>query len=259
MRLKDKVAIVTGGGVGIGKAIALAFTNEGATVVVASRNLENLEDVAAEIKAKGGKTTTIKTDVTDENQVKEMVSQTLSEYGKIDILVNNSGIAGPTLAVVDLKLKDWNQTIAVDLTGAMLCSREVLKDMIKRKSGNIINISSIAGKHGMVLRSPYTVSKWGLIGFTQTLSMEVGKYNIRVNCIAPGPVAGERVENIIRARSEALGIPEEEIAKQMTSRTSLGKFVTAEEVAWATVFLASDESSGITGQTLSVDAGRTSL
>ncbi len=259
MRLKDKVAIITGGGVGIGKAIALAFSSEGAALVLASRNLANLEAVASEVKGRGGQAIALKTDVADESRVKEMVAQTLSEYGRVDILVNNSGIAGPTAAVVDLKLEDWNQTIAVDLTGVMLCSREVLKDMIPRGSGSIINISSLAGRQGMVFRSPYTVSKWGLIGFTQTLSMEVGENNIRVNCIAPGPVYGERIENVIRARSKALGVAEEEITKQLTSRASLAKLVTAEEIAWTAVFLASGESGGITGQTMSVDGGRTSL
>jgi len=259
VRLKDKVAVVTGGGVGIGRAIALAFANEGALLVLASRNLPNLKVVADEIKAGGSKATAIKADVSDENQVKELVSQTLSEYGRVDILVNNSGIAGPTAPVVDLKLSDWNQTLAVNLTGAMLCSREVLKGMIPRGSGNIINISSLSGRQGLPFRSPYTASKWGLIGFTQTLSMEVGKYNIRVNCIAPGAVAGERIENVLRARAEALGISYEEASRQATSRASLGRFVTADEIARTAVFLASDESGGITGQTISVDAGRTSL
>ena len=255
MRLKDKVAIVTGGGVGIGKAIALAFASEGALVVVASRNLTNLENVATEIKSKGKRATAIETDVSDENQVKKMVSRTLDEYGKIDILVNNSGIGGPTAGVVDLELDDWNKTLAVDLTGAMLCSREVLKDMIPRQSGNIINISSRAGKYSLVLRSPYTVAKLGLMGFTETMAMEVGKYNIRVNCIAPGAVGGERTENIIKATSKALGITFQEVTRQMTDRTSLRRFIAAEEVAWPAVFLASDESSAITGQTLIVDGG----
>ena len=259
MRLKDRVAIVTGGGVGIGKAIALAFANEGALLVLASRNQANLEAVAGEIKAKGGRAIVIKTDVSDESQVKKLVAQTLGEYGKVDILVNNSGIAGPTAAVADIELEGWNQTLSTDLTGAMLCSREVLKDMIPRGSGNIINISSLSGRQGLLFRSPYTASKWGLIGFTQTLSMEAGKHNIRVNCIAPGAVAGERIENVIRARAEASGITYEEAARQATSRSSLGRFVTSEEIALTAIFLASDESSGITGQTISVDAGRTSL
>ena len=255
MRLKDKVAIITGGGFGIGKAITLAFADEGAIVVVASRNLTNLEQVVNEIKSKGGQATAIETDVSNEKQAQEMVSRTLREYGRIDILVNNSGIGGPTAGVVDMKLDDWNETLAVDLTGAMLCSREVLKDMIPRQSGNIVNISSRVGKYSLVSRSPYTVAKLGLIGFTETLAMEVGKYNIRVNCIAPGAVGGERNDNIIRATSKALGITFQEVAKQITDRISLRRFISAEEIAWPTVFLASDESSAITGQTLVVDGG----
>ena len=260
MRLKDKEAIITGGGTGIGKAIALAFFNEGAAVVLASRNLSNLEEVASEIKAKGGKATAIKTDVADESQVQKMVEQTLSEYGRVDILVNNSAVTTSGIAyLVDLKLEDWNQTLAVNLTGVMLCSREVLKDMIPRRSGSIINMSSLSGKQGMVSRSPYTTSKWGINGFTQTLSMEAGKHNIRVNAIAPGPVEGEAAENGIRGMAKRRGIPYQELVNQMASRASLGRFVTPDEVARLAVFLASDESSGITGQTISVDGGRTSL
>lgn len=259
MRLKNKVAIITGGGTGIGKAVALAFSDEGAFVVLASRNLSNLEDVANEVKAKGGRATAIKTDIAAEKQVQEMVAQTLSEYGKVDILINNSGIVGPIAAVADLKLEDWNQTMAVNLTGVMLCSREVLKDMILRHSGNIINMSSLNSKQGMVLRSSYVVSKWAMNGFTQTLSMEVGRYNIRVNAIAPGTVAGERAENAIRDMAKKRELPYEEVFEQVASRASLGRVVTPEEVAWTAVFLASDDSSGITGQVISVDAGRTSL
>ncbi len=259
MRLKNKVAIITGGGTGIGKAIALAFSEEGISVVLASRNLSNLEGVANEIKAKGGRATAIKTDVADEKQVQEMVAQTLSEYGKVDILINNSGIVGPIATVADLNLEDWNQTIAVNLTGAMLCSREALKDMIPRRSGSIINMSSLNGKQGMVLRSSYVTSKWAMNGFTQTLSMEVGKYNIRVNAIAPGTVAGERAENAIKDMAEKRGISYQEVFEQVASRASLERVVTPEEVAWTALFLASDESSGITGQIISVDAGRTSL
>ena len=259
MRLKDKVAIITGGAGNIGKAIAIAFSGEGATVVVASRNLANLESVASEIKAKGGQATAIKADVADENLVQKMVSLTLSQYGKVDILVNNSFNIGPIASVVDLKLGDWNQTLAVNLTGPMLCSREVLKDMIPRQSGNIINISSLSGKMGNVLRSTYVASKWGLNGFTQTLSMEVGKYNIRVNAIAPGPVKGEAAEGAIRTVAEILELRYQDLIEKMTSRASLSRFVIAEEVARLAVFLASDESSGITGQVVSIDAGRTSL
>ena len=257
MKLKDKIAIVTGGGAGLGRSIALTFAGEGAKVVIASRNSANLEKVAGEIRGKGGSATVIVTDISDESQVKGLVARTIAELGRVDILVNNTGIPGPTAAVVDLALDDWNRTLAVNLTGAMLCSREVLKDMIARQSGNIINMSSGVGKYSLALRSCYVVSKLGLIGFTETLSKEVGKYNIRFNCVDPGPVEGERVNQVIRTRAEALGVTIEDVARQMAARGSLGRFITAGEVVSAVLFLASDESSGITGQTLSVDSGKT--
>jgi len=249
------VAIVTGGGVGIGKAISLAFASEGVAIVAAARALPRLEAVAGEIRSRGGRAIAIQTDVSDENQVKKMVAQTLNEYGQIDILVNNSGIAGSTINVVDIKLDDWNEVLAINLTGAMLCAREALKSMIARQSGNIINISSGAGRGGFAMRSPYCVSKWGIIGLTQTLAMEVGEYNIRVNCIAPGAVEGERIENVMKARAEAMGLTCEAIRSRRNADAALGRMVTATEIANTAVFLVSGESSGITGQTISVNAG----
>jgi len=255
MRLDNKVAIVTGGGVGIGRAISLAFAAEGAAVVIAAPNLPEMEEVADDIRSKGGKATAIYTDISHEDQVKRMVAQTLSEYGQVDILVNNSGIAGPTANVVDVKLDDWNEVLTINLTGAMLCAREVLRSMLTRQSGNIINISSDAGIKGFPMRSPYSVSKWGIIGLTQTLAIEVGKYNIRVNCIAPGPVEGARIDGVYKARAKALGITYQEVRNRATANASLGRLITATEVASGAVFLASDESSGLTGETLSVTAG----
>ncbi len=185
MRLNNKVAIVTGGGVGIGRAISLAFASEGAAVVAAARTLPRLEAVADEIRSGGGRAIAIQTDVSDENQVNKMVAQTLNEYGQVDILVNNSGITGPTINVADIKLDVWNEVLTINLTGAMLCAREVLRNMLPHRSGNIINISSAAGTRGLPMRSPYCVSKWGIIGLTQTLAIEVGEYNIRVFLQAP--------------------------------------------------------------------------
>lgn len=255
MRLKNQVAIITGGGVGIGRAISLAFAAEGAAVVVAARTLPRLEAVADEIRSGGGRATAIKTDITDENQVKKMVAQALDEYGRIDILVNNSGIAGPTTSVVDTNLADWSEVLAVNLTGAMLCAREVLGGMIARQSGNIINISSVAGRGGFANRSPYSVSKWGIIGLTQTLAVETGKYNIRVNGIAPGPVEGERIQNVLKADAKARGLTYEEVRSLKTADAALKRMVTATEIADTALFLVSDQSSGITGQIFDVDAG----
>ncbi len=255
MRLKDKVAIVTGGGVGIGRAISLAFAAEGAAVVVAARTLPRLEAVADQIRSAGGRATAIQTDVSDENQIKKMVAQTLDEYHQIDILVNNSGIAGPTIDVVDIKLDDWNEVLAIDLTGAMLCAREVLRGMIARRSGNIINISSQAGRGGFARRSPYCVAKWGIIGLTQTLAVETGEYNIRVNGIAPGPVEGERIENVLKAEAEATGLTYQAVRNRSTAKAALRRMVTVTEIADTALFLVSEQSSGITGETFDVNAG----
>ncbi|MFC1988893.1 SDR family NAD(P)-dependent oxidoreductase [Chloroflexota bacterium] len=255
MRLKDKVAIITGGGTGIGKAISHAFAEEGAAVVVTARTYSNLDEVVKEVKVKGGRATAIQADISDEKQVQHMVSQTLREYGQIDILVNNGGIPGPTANVVDMDLSKWNEVIAINLTGTMLCSREVLKSMIARKNGNIINLSSEGGRSGFPMRSPYCVSKMGAIGFTETLAIETGEYNIRVNCISPAIVRGERVINLSKAKAKSLGISYEEILNRLPRNFSLKRMVEPSEVAAAAVFLASDEASAITGHTLVVSCG----
>ena len=260
MRLKDKVAIVTGGGKGIGKAISLAFASEGATVVIAGRSVAPLEETAREIRSRNGRALAVPTDVAGEEGVNRMVDRTIEEYGRIDILVNNSGITGPTAAVVDMDLKAWNETLAINLTGAMLCSRGVLRHMIPRKSGTIIMMSSEGGrgcdgKSGYPNRSAYTCSKIGMIGLTESMSVEVGQYGIRVNAISPAGVIGDRILNIIKGRAEAMGISPDELMSKVTTNYSLGRMALESEVASATVFLASDESSAMTGQVLVVNCG----
>ena len=256
MRLKDMAAIVTGGGKGIGKAISLAFASEGAMVVIAARDPESMEETAEEIRSSGGRADLIMTDVRYEDQVKKMVDHTLGKYGRIDTLVNNSGVTGPNQNLVDINLADWNDVMAVNLTGSMLCAREVLKSMIAARKGSIINIASEGGRSGFPMRSPYSVSKRGLIALTETLAIEVGEYGIRVNCISPGRVRGERVEDVARAKVEALGLTYGEVMASMTLDCSLKRFVEASEVAAAALFLASDEASAITGHTLVVSCGK---
>ena len=260
-RLKDKVALVTGGGKGIGRAIAKAFVSEGAAVMIGATTVSKLEEAVKEFEAMGGKAKAVQTDLTDEKQVIRLVSETLNTFGKIDILVNNSGIAGPNSYVVDLKLEDWNQCLAVDLTGSMLCSREVLKHMIPRKSGSIINIGAEGGragdgKSGQPMRAPYCCAKMGIFGLTETLAQEVGPYNIRVNAISAAAVRGERFERVMRAKAVALGITFEEQMRREMARYSLGRPAEEYELANTAVFLASDESSAITGQTIVNHCGR---
>jgi len=256
MRMKQKVVIVTGGGKGLGKAISLAFAAEGATVVIAARDLAPAEQTVKEIESGGGKADALVTDVRYEDQVKHMVSHTLDRFGRIDILVNNSALGGPTVNVIDMDLKDWNDVMATNLTGPMLCAREVLKPMIAARKGSIVTISSEGGRSGFPMRSPYAVSKRGVIALTETLAIEVGEYGIRVNCISPGRIRGERVENVARDKAKALGLTYEVVIGTMTADCSLGRFVEPAEVAAATVFLASDEASAITGETLVVNCGK---
>ncbi|OGO17596.1 MAG: hypothetical protein A2Z02_04575 [Chloroflexi bacterium RBG_16_48_7] len=252
MRLKDKVAIVTGSSTGIGKAIAVAFAHEGANVVLAGRSLSKMEEVVNEIKASGETAIAIKTDITEEKQIKELVNQAIARFKQVDILVNNSASTSDReLSVAEMDLDMWNMTIRVNLTGTMLCCREVLKSMLPRKSGNIINISSIAGTMGHAKRSAYGSSKWAIIGFTETLSEEVGPDSIRVNCISPAGTLTDRFKEVTEGR----GMTVEERIKQTAFQYSLRRMANTSEVAAAAVFLASDESSAITGQNLLVTCG----
>jgi len=256
VKLKDKVAIITGGGRGIGKAISLAFAKEGAAVVVAARNLSRLEEVAKDIKSRGGKAKAIQTDISEHEQVKRMVAQTIDEYGQIDILVNNAAAMAITNAdVVDMNMDNWDNTLAVSLTGTMLCSREVLKFMIPRRSGNIINISSVAGISGLPKESPYSATKWGIIGFTETLAIEVGKFGIRVNCISPSATRTQEFEDWVKRLAGDAGISYEEMMSKITDNNALKRIAEPSEIATCAVFLASDDSSAMTGHNLVASCG----
>lgn len=256
MKLKDKVAIITGGGTGIGKAISLAFANEGAVVVAAARNLSRLEEVAKDIKSRSGKAKAIQTDISDHEQVKQMVAQIIDEYGQVDILVNNAAAMDPNNAdVVDMNLDNWHNTLKVNLTGTMFCSREVLEYMIPRRSGSIINVSSVSGLSGHPTQSPYCVSKWGIIGFTEVLAIEAGKHNIRVNCISPGATRSKEFENIVRVLAKRAGISYEEMMSKIVDKNSLKRIAEPSEIAACVVFLASDDSSAITGHNLIASCG----
>ena len=260
-RLKDRVAIITGGGTGIGKAIAKAFVDEGAKVVIAARNVDNLEATKRELEVAGGTCVAIPMDIKDEQQVIDMVKKAVDTLGDIDILVNNSGIGGPTANVVDLKLEDWNEILTVDLTGSMLCAREVLKNMIPRgKGGVIVNIGAEGGRagdgrSGYPMRAGYCCAKMGVIGLTETLSRENGVHNIRVNCISAAAVKGDRFVRVIKGRADATGVPFDEVLKKEMSNYSLQRPAEEYELANTAVFLASDEASAITGQTVVAHCG----
>ena len=255
LRLRDRVAIVTGGGRGIGEAIAVRFAAEGASVTLAGTGREHLEEVARRIRERGGRVLVAVADVSREPDVERMVADTIAQLGRLDVLVNNAGISGPTASLESVPLEEWDRTLAVNLTGAFLCAKHALPRLLAQRSGRIINIASVAGLTGYPLRAPYAASKWGMIGLTRTLAMEAGGFGVTVNAIAPGPVSGPRMEQSIRRRAAQIGETEEETRRWYVQPTALKRFVEAEEVAAAAVFLASDEARNVTGETLSVSAG----
>jgi len=255
MEIRDQVAIVTGAGRGIGRVIALRLGQAGATVVLAGRNAAELEDAAAEMNGRGCAAFAVAVDVRHPDQVDRMEDIVRRRFARIDLLVNNAAIIGPTAAVQDIAAADWNDVLAVNLTGAFLCCKAVLPPMYRQRRGKIINLSSIAGKMAYALRSPYAVSKWGLIGLTLTLAREAGPFNVQVNAICPGPVEGDRMRAVIAGRAAELGCPEAEVEREYFGRTALGQFVRAQDVAEAVLFLASPAGDRITGVTLDVTAG----
>lgn len=256
MRLRDKVAIVTGGGSGIGKAIALLFAAAGAKVVIASRTLAALEETAREIRATGAVALAVQTDLLVEAQVRELVQRCVEAFGGVDVLVNNSAAMIPDeVEVADMTLEHWNKVLQVNLTGSMLCCREVLRTMMPRRGGSIVNVSSIAGVIGNPKRSPYSASKWALNGLTETLAIEAGPHNIRVNSLSPAATRTERFEAAVRARAERLGTSFDELMSKILSHYSMRRLAEPMEVAKAALFLASDDSSAITGQNLIVSCG----
>jgi NAD(P)-dependent dehydrogenase (short-subunit alcohol dehydrogenase family) len=261
MRLKGMVSLVTGGGRGIGKAIALAFATEGASVVLAARSLSQIEAVRDEIRAKGGEAMAIPVDLASEEQIEGLFRETVGRFGRIDILVNNGGVIGPTAPVSEMALDEWTETLAVNLTGTMLCSREAARHMMIQKSGAIIMISSEGGRGGdgragRASRSAYDCSKAGMIALTEAMAIELGPYGIRVNALSPGGVYGERLRKLTAAHMAASGMSEEEMLKPVLKNFSLGRFVEESEVASVAVFLASSDASAITGQVLPINCGQ---
>ena len=227
MRLKDRVAIVTGGSRGIGKAIALAFAREGAQIAIVGRNLARAEEVANQIESNSGRAIALHADVSIEADVARMVEQVLSHFGKIDILVNNAGVNLPYRRVVDLTVEEWSHVVGVNLTGPFLCARAVLPSMISQHYGKIINIASIGGRKGAAGRIPYRPTKAAIINFTECLAAEVKEHNIDVNAICPGAVDTDMLREISGGRRGDADSPE--------------------QIAAVAVFLACDEGRGVTG------------
>jgi NAD(P)-dependent dehydrogenase (short-subunit alcohol dehydrogenase family) len=247
------VVFITGAGKGLGRSMALAFGARGFGVAVTG--IEGTHETAEELRARGSRALDIHMDLTRPEQIEEGVARALNEFGFIDVLINNAAVEGPTAPVSQVSLRDWEATLAVNLTGAFLCDRALIPHMMARRSGCIIHISSVAGTQAYPMRAPYAVSKWALIGLTETLAAELGAYNLRVNAICPGPVQGDRMDRVIAARAGAEGRSSGEIEEEYRARSVLRRMVGSEDVVALVLFLASDAARSITGQSIRVCGG----
>jgi 3-oxoacyl-[acyl-carrier protein] reductase len=243
MSLSGRVAFVTGASQGIGRTCALRLAKEGATVAAAARNQEKLNQLVAEISSAGGQAASFAVDVADEEQIKSAVKTAVSQFGKIDVLVNNAGITRDQL-VMRMKRSDWDAVVQTNLTAAYLCIQQVVPSMLKQRWGRIINVTSVFGQMGQAGQANYAASKAGLIGLTMAVAREVGSRNITCNAVAPGFIE--------TAMTAVLG---EEFKQNAVKQIPLGRVGSPEDVASAVAFLASDQASYITGHVLSVNGG----
>ncbi len=251
--VQDKVTIITGAGEGLGRVMADRFSAEGAPVVLAGRRAELLVETASGLS---GPVLVVPTDVTDEGQVGNLVAETLDRFGRVDVLLNNAAQPGTDLFIWEQTLDNWNKTIAIDVTAAMLCTKEVLAQcMLEQGSGSIVNFSSTAGYNGMPRKSHYTVAKAALRTLTKVSALEAGPHGIRVNCLVPGSIDTELLQRYLERIAGEQGTSADHLREQWTANVPLRKISSPEEVTELALFLASDASSAITGQSINADAG----
>ena len=243
MRLKGKVALVTGAAQGIGKAIALLLAQHGADIVVSDINFEKAEETAKEIQAIGQRTMAIRVDVANLNDVEQMVRSIIERFGQIDILVNNAGIARDKL-ILRMTEEDWDAVLNINLKGTFNCTKAIVRYMVKQRNGKIVNISSVVGEMGNAGQANYAASKAGVIGFTKTIAREIAQRGINVNAIAPGYIQTPMTDAIPEKAKEEM--------KRLIPMERLGR---PEDVAEAVLFLVSEASSYITGQVINVNGG----
>ncbi len=255
MRLKDKVAVVTGAASGIGRQIARTFSHSGAKLAIADVDTAGAQRAAAELVGEGGTAIAVTMDVTDETQVNDAMARVVQAFGRIDVLVSNAGIQ-IVAPIEELSLADWKRMLAIHLDGAFLSTRAALRQMYSQGSGSIIYMGSVHSREASLLKAPYVTAKHGLMGLAKVVAKEGAKHGVRANVICPGFVRTPLVDKQIPEQAKTLGLSQEAVVRDVMLRETVdGEFTTVEEVAEAALFFASFESSALTGQSLTVSHG----
>jgi NAD(P)-dependent dehydrogenase (short-subunit alcohol dehydrogenase family) len=254
MRFSEQNVLVTGAAAGVGRYIAKAFAAEGADIAIL--DFQDAGGTAQDVTKLGRRCQSFRSDVRDEEGVKKAVEAAADFFdGRIDILVNNAGFNGHYSLIKDMPLAHWRETLEINLTGTMLVTRAVLPFMIERQSGAIVTTASNVARRGLPYRADYVCSKWALLGFTQTLALELAPHKIRVNAVCPGPIEGDRIEDVMAHHAEVEGKTISEIRRVWESAAPMNRFIDPEEVASVMLFLCSNEASAMTGQALNVTGG----
>ena len=248
MKLEDKVVIITGAGSGIGAATARLFGTHGATVVVSDINLESAKKIVDEIKKAGGNASAIKTDVTKFEEVESLITDTVKECGRLDVMVNNAGIGGKQqLKTADHSHDDWHNVIAVNQTGVFYCMKVALKQMLAQGQGTMVNVASLAGLKASGNNLSYSASKFAVVGMTKSAALEYGRKNIRINAVCPGYTHSALLDQLLSVSPD--------MGRKLKRFIPMGRFGEANEIAEAICWLASENSKFITGQTITLDGG----
>ena len=255
MLLDGSVAVVTGAGTGIGREIALRLAAEGADVVLTGRSTEAMDDVAEQVRDAGRRALPIAMDLREPASIEAAAAAAEKEFGRVDVLVNNSGVGGPSAPLWEMPLDEWEDTFRVNVTGTMLACKAFLPGMIARRSGSVVVIGSVTGKRPLVNRSPYAASKTALIGLVRTLAWELGPHGIRANLVSPGGVEGPRIDWVLEQQAASRGITVEEARAEFAGGAALQRLVSAQDVANTVAFLASSRAAAITGDDINVSAG----
>ena len=256
MKLEGRVALVTGAAKGMGRDICLTLAREGADLALAAREVAPLETLKGEIETFGRRALVAPCDVTDEAAVERMVALVTEAFGRIDILVNAAGVTGPIeTPVQEIRAEDFRSVLEANVVGTFLPTKHVLPGMIARKYGKIVNISGTSGLRGYKNRAAYSSSKWALRGFTRTVALEVGRHNVNVNALHPGIVAGERMDKLCREKARARGWTPERVYQEYVDEMALRRVTVSRDIANAVLFLVSDDSKNMTGQSVTVDGG----